>query len=398
MGIHIHSTHTEFTPEEAGFRIQTIEQLDQLFVELIQNEKVQGASYLLARGGKIFAMKSMGELRHTEQGKLFTPHSIRRIASITKWFTMVAVLRLMEDGKISLGQQVKDFIPEFDHRFYERINITHLLTHTSGLAPDGGYFLEPYPTDWYDHLFAFGDDDDDDGEKPVRTADEEIAFRKSQWIKAMLAGPPVCAPGEQWNYCTKGFMILGEIINRVTGLEYEEYIQRTILEPLGMTRTFFNVPEELHGEVCVVNDWELERLSRMRQPFDPPKSGGGLFSTLEDLNRFAQMLLNKGSYDGVRILGRKSVEMLQREPYPEGLPAFCWGDQVKNNHFALSSSLGREYDSCGPNTFFHEGAGRSTLMVDPDEDLVVAFFVPSDVDWVPESVINVKNIIWSGLK
>jgi CubicO group peptidase (beta-lactamase class C family) len=397
MDIHIHSTHTELTPEEASFRPQTLEQLDQLLVELIRDKKVQGASYLLSRGGKTFAMKSMGELRHTEQGKPFTTDSIRRIASITKWFTMVAVLRLMEEGKLSLGQQVKDFIPEFDHRFYERINITHLLTHTSGLAPDGGYFLEPYPMDWYDYLFAFGDDEDEN--PPTRTVEEETAFRKSQWIKAMLAGPPVCPPSEQWNYCTKGFIILGEIISRVTGIDYEEYIQRTILEPLGMTRTFFTVPEELHEEVCVINDWEVQRLNRNnKESFDPPRSGGGLFSTLEDLNKFAQMLLNKGTYNGQRILGRKSVEMLSREPYPEGLPAFCWGDQVKHSHFALSSSLGREYDSCGPNTIFHEGAGRSTLMVDPDEDLVVAFFVPSDVDWVPESVINVKNIIWSGLK
>ncbi|MEJ1715186.1 serine hydrolase domain-containing protein, partial [Escherichia coli] len=84
----------------------------------------------------------------------------------------------------------------------------------------------------------------------IRTVEEETAFRKSQWIKAMLAGPPVCPPGEQWNYCSNGFIILGEIISRVSGMDYEEYIQRTIIEPLGMTRTFFTVPEELHEEVC----------------------------------------------------------------------------------------------------------------------------------------------------
>lgn len=392
----IHNTQPDITPEEAGFRPQTLEQLDQLFLDLIRDKRIQGASYLLARGGKTFAMKSMGTLRHTEQDKPFTTQSIRSIASITKWFTMVAVLRLMEEGRLSIGQQVKDFIPEFDHRFYEKINITHLLSHTSGLAPDGGYFLEPYPMGWYDYEFAFGDDEDED--KPIRTVEEETAFRKSQWIKAMLAGPPVCPPGEQWNYCSNGFIILGEIISRVSGMDYEDYIQRTIIEPLGMTRTFFTVPEDLHEEVCVVNDWEIERLSRKnKQAFDPPRSGGGLFSTLEDMNKLGQMLLNKGTYNGVRILGRKSVEMLSREPYPEGLPAFSWGEQIKHSHFALSSSLGREYDSCGPNTIYHEGAGRSLLMVDPDEDLVVAFFVPSNVDWVPESVIHVKNIIWSGL-
>ncbi|MNP67642.1 hypothetical protein D3C76_1634980 [compost metagenome] len=115
------------------------------------------------------------------------------------------------------------------------------------------------------------------------------------------------------------------------------------------------------------------------------------------MNIFGQMLLNKGTYNGARIISRKSCEMLTRVQYPGGLPAFHWGDQVKDSEFALSSSLGRVYDPFKPNTFYHEGAGRCALMVDPDEELVVIFFVPSNVDWVPESMINVKNIIWSGL-
>lgn len=397
----LHHGRLDATPEEAGFRQEALDRLDKLLGELIQDRKIQGASYLLARGGKTFAHTSMGSLRHTEFSGDLKPGSIRGIASVTKWFTMVAVLTLMEEGKLHLTQPIKDWIPEFDHRFYEKINITHLLTHTSGLAPDMGYFLEPYPVGWWDLEFAYAEDEtvDDKEEKPRRSEKDEIAERKSRWIKAMLAGPPVCPPGEQWNYCTAGYILLGEIISRISGQSYEDYVYESILRPLGMEKTFFTVPEPLHDEVCVTNDWELQKLSRDKEPaWAGPRSGGGLFSTLEDLNKFGQMLLNKGTYNGARILGRKTVEMLSRVQVPGGLPAFGWGERQKDSEFGLGSSLGRVFDPYKPNTIFHEGAGRCALMVDPDEELVVAFFVPSIESWVPESIISVKNVIWSGLQ
>ncbi|WP_410769986.1 serine hydrolase domain-containing protein [Fontibacillus sp. BL9] len=394
----IHHGRLDATPEQVGYRREALNRLNALFEELIHHKKIQGASYLLARGGKTFAHSSMGALRHTEPSGDFMPDSIRVIASITKWFTMAAVLRLLEEGHLYLTQPVKDWFPEFDHPVYERINVFHLLTHTSGLAPDPGYFLEPYPVGWWDMEFAFAPYDEE-GKTPELSPDEEIKARKSQWIKAMLAGPPVCPPGEQWNYCSNGFALLGEIISVITGQSYESYVQDIILQPLGMNRTFFAVPESMHSEVCITNDWELKRLTREKEPaWAAPRSGGGLSSTLEDLNKFGQMLLNKGTYNGARILSRKTVEMLSRVQVPGGLPAFNWGEDIKNSEFGLSSSLGRMSDPFKPNTIYHEGAGRCALMVDPDEELVVAFFVPSTVGWVPESMINVKNVIWSGLK
>lgn len=397
LSMSIHHGQLDITPEEADYRREALNRLDTLFEELIRHNQLQGASYLLARGGKTFAHASMGSLRHNDSAE-YRPDSIRGIASVTKWFTMAAVLRLMEEGHLHLTQPVKDWIPEFDHRCYERINVFHLLTHTSGLSPDPGYYQEAYPVGWRDVEFAFAPYDEE-GAKLKLSPDEEIQARKSQWIKAMLAGPPVCPPGEQWNYCSRGFALLGEIISRITGQSYESYVQDTILKPLGMNRTFFNVPESLHPEVCVTNDEELHWLAREIDPvWAAPRAGGGLSSTLEDLNKFGQMLLGKGTYKEARILSRKTVEMLSRVQVPGGLPAFSWGDRLKNSEFALGSSLGRVYDPYKPNTIFHEGSGRCALMVDPDEELVVVFFVPSLVDWVPESIINVKNVIWSGLK
>lgn len=386
----------DISPEQAGYRQEALDKLNKLFEELISSRKIQSASYLMSRGGKTFAHAAMGGLKHDEPGSAFKPDSIRRIASITKWFTMAAVLRLVEEGKLHLTQPVKDWFPEFDHRLYEKINVFHLLTHTSGLAPDPGYFMEPYPIGWYDISFAFASET---GEGKSLTLEEEIAETRVKWIKSVLAGPPVCPPGEQWNYSTAGFVILGGIISEITGKSYVDYIRETILQPLGMSRTFFDIPEELWPEVCLINDWEREGLKRRDHPaLSASYAGGGLSSTLADLNKFGLMLLGKGTFQDKRILSRKSVEMLSRVQVPGGLPAFNWGERLKNSEFALSSSLGKAYDPFKPNTIFHEGAGRSTLMVDPDEELVVAFFVPSNEGWVPESIINVKNVIWSGLQ
>ncbi|HEY4389777.1 MAG TPA: serine hydrolase domain-containing protein [Paenibacillus sp.] len=397
MSTVIHQGRLDMSPGEAGFREAAVERLDALLQELIHDHRLQGASYLLSKGGRTFACKAMGSLKYNDPLEPLKSDSIRRVASLTKWFTLTAILRLMEEGKLYLTQPVKDWIPEFDHRAYEQINVFHLLTHTSGLSPDSGYFLEPYPFGRWEIEFAYGDEWNED--RPQRSPEEEVAYRKSKWIKAMLAGPPVCSPGEQWDYCSIGFVLLGEIIQRITGMKYEDYIQHTILEPLGMTRTFFTVPVHLHGEVCLTNEWEEKRLQAEPEPdWAPPRSGGGLYSTLDDLHIFGQMLLNQGNYQGVRILSRKSVERLSRAQYPKGLPAFGWGERSKANKFGLSTYLGKEDEPFKPHTIYHEGAGRCALMVDPDEDLIVSFFVPSDIGWVPESIINVKNIIWSGLQ
>jgi Beta-lactamase class C and other penicillin binding proteins len=396
MSVRIQTAQVDVTPEAAGYRQEVLDRIDGLLTGLINENKLQCASYLFAREGQVFASKAIGALRHTEDSPDYMPDSIRRIASVTKWFTLVCIMRLVEEGKLTLIQPVKDWIPEFDKSSYAKVTIHHLITHTSGIIPDGGYFTEPYPLGWYDMLFAFEDGEED---LAALTDAEKLARSKSQWIKAMLSGPPVCEPGAQWNYSSAGFSILGEIMERASGMRFDEYIRTTIIEPLGMTRTFFEVPEHLEDEVCVTNDWDVRGLKRRiaDNPAAPPRTGGGLYSTLQDLNIFGQMMLT-GSYNGKRILSRKSIELIKRDQFPKGVPAYNWGGDIKKFHFGLSSSLSFPVDFFAPSAYMHEGAGRCALMVDPVEQLVVVFFVPSIVDWVPESMLNLKNMIWSGLQ
>jgi len=395
MSLNIHKEATELSPEEAGYRASSLNKLDLLLSGLVEANRLQCASYMLSRDGRSFAARAIGKLRHTEGSGDMGLDSIRRIASITKLFTVVCVLRLMEEGKLYLNQPVGDWLPEFRQPAFEKVTLYHLLTHTSGLAPDPGYYTEPYPLGWWDIEFAY---DDFPGSAPERTPEEETAFRKSQWIKSILSSYPVSEPGKIWRYSSAGFALLGEVISRVSGVHYEDYVHAAILEPLGMKRTFFTVPDELKEEVVVTNDWEISRLSRNDdRETSPPRAGGGLYSTLSDLNRFGAMLLT-GTLDGERIISRKSLELMRRDQFPQGIPAFNWGADEQRHHFGLSCSLTTPSDLHGPLTFSHEGAGRSMLLIDPAERFVAVVLVPTAVDWVPESLHNVRNTIWSGLQ
>lgn len=371
----IHLGPTDASPSEVRFDGGRLDVLDRHFLDLIGNGKLQAASYLLARHGKIFAHKSMGPRVGFADGGDLRPDSLRRIASTTKAFTAVAVMKLVEDGKLYLEQSVSSILAEFDTPMHKSITVFHLLTHTSGICPDPGYYLEPYPRGWWN-----GSNEDN-------------------WIKGVLSGPVRSKPGQSYNYSSSGYGILGELIGRVTGMHYNDFVRQSILDPLGMERTFFDVPEELHDEVCLVEPFDAERLkTSTKQPDKMPRAGGGLHSTLPDLWRFGQMLLDKGTFRGSRIVSRKTVEAMTRN-HLFRVPAYAWGVQIPSKNYGLGLNLFLEKGELKtPATFSHEGAGRCALHIDPVEQLVAVYFVPTgQAGFLPESIVHPGNIIWSGL-
>ncbi|MCC3377473.1 serine hydrolase [Cohnella sp. REN36] len=427
-------TLNRWTPQEAGFRPEALAALDEHFRKLIADRRMQCGSYLLAREGRIFAEAAFGSrtfragsasgsesvavaesssgtdsspaadleaaprsrLGPASEDDLLRTDSIRRIASITKLFVAVGIFQLIEQGKLNLRQPVSHWIEEFKHPKYAGIRIWHLLTHTSGIWPDPGYYTEPYPFGSWDVRFAF--EPDTEGPFAVKDEEEALRLRKSAWIRAMLSGSPGGEPGREWRYSSIGYSVLGEIISRASGMPFETYILRHITEPLGMSRTFFEVPEALHGEVCVTNDWDERRLTDLRdRTFDPPRAGGGLHSTLGDLFKFGQMLLDNGVYGGTRILSRKSVERMTRDHLAgQDVFGFCWGGRVPAMKHGLGPGLTGDDEWYSPGSYGHEGAGRSKLLIDPIRRAVVVYFVPSNLDWVPESLLMTNNLIGAG--
>lgn len=382
------------SPQEAGYDANVIARLDQHFANLINDNKIHCASYLLSRDGKVFADGALGQLHYEQEQSKFEKDSIRRIASITKLFTAVAIFQLIEQGKIYLRQSVSEWIEEFKHPMFDKINIMHLLTHTSGLRADPGYYLEPYPYGWGAIKFAF--EPETEGPDAVTDPVELEKQRRNAWIKAILAGKPLSSPGEEWNYSSAGYNILGELITRVSGLRYEDYVMEHIVKPLGLTRTFFEVPESLRDEVCIINKYEKSNMERGLKENDSPRAGGGLYSSLGDLFRFGQMLLNDGTLDGVTILSRKSVEKMRGNILDKDISSFCWGGKIKNHIYGLGPVLIGSNQMISENTYGHEGAGRCILLLDPSKNAVMLFFVPSNTEWCPESMIGTQNIIGAG--
>lgn len=364
---------TDTTPEQGGFNGSRITLLTEYLSGLIDSGKVRAAGFLLARRGEILAHQVSGKHTWKEDSPAIKPDAIKRMASITKVFTATAVMKLVEDGKLWLEQPVKDLIPEFNTKAHEKITLWHLLTHTSGLPADGGYFCEPYPIDWY------------------------MMINHEEWIKRLLSGPLQTKPGVEWNYSTLGFSVLGEVVARAAGIPLEEYVEREIFKPLGMTRSFFRIPANLKSEITTTSDWEDGGGDEFRGEKRHFALGGfGAFSTLEDLFRFGQCFLNGGTLDGVRILGRKTVETMTRN-HLEGVTSFHWGKKCKS----FRQGLGWEYYSDGPTSspecYNHEGWGWCSLFIDPEDDFIYASFTNTHDDWNPDVMVKPRVIAFSGI-
>ncbi|WP_199620796.1 serine hydrolase domain-containing protein [Paenibacillus alkalitolerans] len=380
----IHEGRTDTAPERVGLDSQRLEVLDRHFIGLIDAGKLQGASYLLARDGKIAAHRSMGKLTFKDDGKDLLPDSVRKVYSITKVVTAVAIGQLVEQGKLFWQQPVADVIKEFDTDLHRKITIWHLLTHTSGLAGDPGQNMEPYSIPWYEwHAW-----------EKKQKADK---WEAGDWVKLMLAGPLRAKPGEEWIYCTSGFGVLGEIIARVSGQSFEDYLNDRIFKPLGMNHSFFTVPEELRKETCYTGEWEEKEI--FEPPLDrtgmPPRGGNGLYSTLEDLWKFGQAMLDGGSFGGSQILGRRTIQMIVSNQL-RNVRCYSWGQNNNNVKHGIGWSLNSD-DICSPGTYSHEGFGHSGLYIDPKERLVFVYFVPNRAGWVAEAVINPRAIAWSSI-
>jgi CubicO group peptidase (beta-lactamase class C family) len=379
----VHGGRVDTAPEQVGLDGGRLALLEQHFAELVEAGKLQGASYLVARDGQIVMHKSLGRLTHHEKSEDLLPTSPRKVYSITKMFTAIAIMQLIEQGKLYVHQPVSALIPEFDNAQHSGITIWHLLTHTSGLMGDPGSNNESYQLPWYE-WWAF------ESKKKAST------WETKDWLRIVLSGRTVCKPGEQWNYCSAGFAVLGEIIARASGISFEAYVMERIVKPLGMERSFFHVPDHLKKETCYVGDWgEKEIFDARDRTGMPPLASNGLFSTVEDLWKFGQAIMNKGTFNGTEILSRRSAVALVNNQLKD-VRSNAWGTKVIDFPMALGLSL-NDQDICTPGTYSHEGFGHCGLYIDPKERLIFSYLVPSKDGFVAQAVINPRAIVWSAL-
>lgn len=374
------------TPEQVGYDSSRVEALNTHLWKMIDNKKLIGASYCIAKDDKVIANNALGYSSYKrDKEKLMMPDTVMRIASVTKLVTAVAIFKLVEDGYIRPDEKMSMYIPQMNKEPFSDISIAQVLSHSSGLT--------------------FGSD-----EKTNPYAYIEKCKKGDDWIEAGLKAGVTCKPGEQWIYSTFGYLLLGALIHNVTGIRAEEYITTNILEPLGMKDSSFRPgPELAKRHLIQFEDHEKYIHNLINNKIEPeeeesiwrdvPQTGGGLHSTAMDLSRFARMLCNGGRLENTRILGKMSIEKM-RTRYLINVPDYCWGSNNKDRLYGMGPDLRRgDAIITSPDFFFHEGWGYLSVVIDPRENLSAVWLVPyTDGNiWLPESLLNVKNVIWSGL-
>ncbi|MCL2243296.1 MAG: beta-lactamase family protein [Treponema sp.] len=387
-------------PDDAGYNGQRLEVLKNHFQRLIDDGEIQCAAYCISRKGRVFAHGAVGKKSfRKEDNTPVQPDSVRYIASITKTFTAVAIMKLVEDGLTRLDVPVGEILPQFNTPPYNGVTIFQLLTHTSGMHADGGCFENKYQTNYWKMI-----------EDAYKLADPDKR-NEFDWIAASLgtigSGFRV-KPNTEWAYCSFGFTILGAVIEKLTGAHAHQYIEDNICKPLGLKDTAFDCSREMAGRY-IVSDEELEKYINdvLNNTYEPkwigeklkiPETGGGLNSTVYDIVRFGNMMLNKGVLDGARIIGRKTAEKMTTHAL-RSIPDYCWNANERNRGYGIGFDMRNGINfTFSDNTFMHEGSGACSLYVDPAEELTAAWFVPfAKEGWFHRAQYNTQVIIWSGL-
>ena len=290
--------------------------LDRILESPILEEKLAGVVALLAVEGEVIYYKSFG-MQNIEEGIKMQENSSFQIASMTKPVTTVALLMLMEEGKLKLDDPITKYIPSYNkfkvvrkdgsaEPLQEPLTIKHFLMHTSGL-PNGGHQSAREKLDW-----------------------SKINSLKD-YTEAFADLPILHQPEEHFTYGLNT-NVIGRVVEIVSGLSLEEFFSKNIFEPLGMEHTYYFLPDEALSRFASFYSSTEEGLKLIEgpttKPVKFPMGNGGLSTTASDYFKFAQMLVNGGTLNGIRILKEKTVKLMTSNLLPEKLRPLQVGETV----------------------------------------------------------------------
>jgi uncharacterized protein YbbC (DUF1343 family)/CubicO group peptidase (beta-lactamase class C family) len=315
----------------------------------IQAKKIPGAVVLIGHEGQLVYRKAFGQSSLVPERRAMTTTTIFDMASMTKVIaTTTAVMQLVEQGKIVLSAPVSDYWPEFKQNGKELVTIRELMTHYSGLPPD-----LPLKPAWTGYDTA---------------------------MKMIVAAKLNVPPGTRFIYSDINFETLGEIVRRVSGEPLDVYCTEHIFKPLGMKDTLFTPPVSLRGRIAPTQyEHGTSGPVLLGVVHDPTSRfmGGlaghaGLFSTADDVSIFAQMLLNGGTYNGVRILSPLSIEKMtepQTPPNKMVLRGLGWdldSPLVSNNGGRVGDLyISNRGELFAVGSYGHTGFTGTSIWIDP---------------------------------
>jgi len=375
---------TTAKPESVGLSSERLERITTKIQQTIDDKRIAGAVTLVARHGKVVYLKSQGSLDR-EANKPMRSDAIFRICSMTKPITSLAVMMLYEDGKFLLEDPVSKYLPEFKNPKVfvkaadgrepytipaaREITIKDLLTHTSGLTYD-----------WNESLGA--------QYKAAHVASGLLPYDGTiaDNVKRLASVPLLFSPGTRWEY-SLGIDVLGRLVEVTSGMPLDQFFRKRIFEPLGMKDTYFYLPEDKVDRLAVAYTYYdgkgLERFPdtpivegsfsySADYPYRGPKKlfagGAGLSSTAADYYRFCQMMLQGGKLGDVRLLSRKSVELMSHDQL-----GHISDDQAFGIGFGLDGVKTPLKELGSPGSYGWGGFFYTQFSIDPKEDMIVIF-------------------------
>jgi CubicO group peptidase (beta-lactamase class C family) len=327
-------------PADVGLDADHLKFIDVEVAREIDAGKLPGCVVLISRQGRVAFLKAYGQKQILPERAPMTTDTLFDLASITKPVaTATSIMVLVQRGRLQIRDRVAAHLPEFGQNGKDKITVLQLLTHQSGLIPDND--LDDY---------AGGHD---------------RAFERIFALRTMVE------PGSQFLYSDVGYIVLGALVERLSGKNIHEFSRDEIFAPLGMTETGYlpsaplrarAAPTEKRGDHWIqgeVHDPRAHQLGGIA-------GHAGLFSTATDLAVYARMLVNRGEYGAVRVLAPRTVDLMSRPvPVPSGLRALGWdvrtGYSINRGELMSASAFG------------HGGFTGTGMWIDPELDLVVIF-------------------------
>lgn len=371
--------HAQTAARSSAFHPQRLARLDSSINTLIADQRIPGAVVLLIKDGRVAYEKAYGARDAGTKAPVRTD-DIFRMASQTKAITSIAAMMLWEEGKFQLDDPIDRYLPEFRRmtvmtKFnpadssYEarptnrRITVRQLFTHTAGFDYPG------IGSEDFKAIYAKNG-------VPAGLAERNGATL-AEGMKTLAKMPLRFEPGERFNYSIS-IDLLGRLVEVWSGQSLESFFRTRIFEPLRMKDTYFNLPQAKAARLVSLHEEREGKVYPMAVPksgeagLDPNWSskgvtyfsgGAGLVGTIQDYARFLQMVLNGGELDGVRVLSRKTVQMLLTNQIGQLQPNYSLGFAVETelNDFRSPKSIG---------SFWWSGAFQTFYWVDPQEKLI----------------------------
>ncbi len=395
------------TVKHSGLHYDRLAQIDTLLKQYVNNNWLAGAVVIIVKDNQVAYYKGHG-YSNLSSKKAMPADAIFRIMSQTKAITSLGIMQLFEKGKLGLDQPISDFIPEFKNPKLVKsfnsadssytttpakreITFRDLLTHTSGID---------YPAIGNDTMQAvYAKNNIPSG---LGYINETLLAR----MKALGGLPLLHNPSERFTYGLNTDL-LGCLIELISGESLETYLQKHIFEPLGMKDSYFNVPATKATRLATVytedNNQKIIEWSPSFRNLDPsypliPKTyfsgGAGLSSTAFDYAVFLQMLLNKGSYNGKQILGRRTVELMLSPQLPDNF----LGDDNLSLGFSLTSKKTANLNMRSEGSFAWGGYYGTIYWADPKEKMICLIMTQQTPNSHWDYAEKITNIIYGSLK